>query len=451
MAPGLAFFECMFYNKIMKRIIFHIDVNSAYLSWSALEKLKNGSDVDLRTIPSIIGGDQNSRHGVVLAKSIPAKKYGISTGEPVASALRKCPALVMESPDHALYDRRSQELMELLHTFSPDIEKVSIDECYLDFTGIAHLYPSPMEAAALIKDTIHDTLGFTVNIGISNCKLLAKMASDFTKPDRIHTLFPEEIRQKMWPLPVSELFMVGRTSAQKLQHFGISTIGDLAQADVKFLTAHFKSHGQLMWEYANGIDESPVISQHQEVKGIGNSTTLREDVTDEIQAQKVLLALCESVSGRLRRSHQLAQTVAVEIKYSDFSKASHQMQPLSACNTTNAIYEISCALFSKLWDGRPIRLLGVRTSRLLPEDAPTQISLFDYTPEAKKEEGHSGPSSEKLQKLDAAMDQIRQRYGKDSVIRGTFLHHPADSGHKSASDPSATAHHPERSPSDSEG
>ena len=398
-----------------------------------------------------------------MAKSIPAKKYGIYTSEPVASAFRKCPILVMEPPNRELYARRSRELMDLLHTYSPDIEKVSIDECFLDFTGIAHLYESPVAAATQIKDTIYETLGFTVNIGISNCKLLAKMASDFTKPNRVHTLFPEEIPEKMWPLPVSELFMVGHSSAGRLMQLGIRTIGDLAHADIRFLTTQFKTHGQLMWEYANGIDETPVISYHQEAKGVGNSTTLSEDVTDEAAAQKILLSLCESVSRRLRNAGQLAQTVTVEIKYADFTKSSHQMQTLSPVNTTNAIYEFSCELFSRLWDGRPIRLLGVRTSKLVAEDAPIQLSLFDYKPEQaapaslqkaafshKKEEGHSGPSSEKLKKLDAAMDQIRSRYGKDAVIRGTFLPPAADSDHKSASSPSAKAHHPEQFSSDSE-
>lgn len=406
----------------MKPIIFHIDVNSAYLSWSALEKLKNGSDVDLRTIPSIIGGDEKSRHGIVLAKSIPAKKYKIQTGEPVASALRKCPNLVMEPPDHALYHEYSQAMMKLLREFSPDLEQVSIDECYLDFTPIAHLYSSPEEAAGMIRDRIFDTLHFTVNVGISNAKVLAKMASDFEKPGKVHTLYPEEIPTKMWPLPVSELFMVGRRSAEKLMGFGIRTIGDLAHMDPGFLSSHFKSHGQLMWEFANGIDPSPVISEKQEAKGIGNSTTLREDLNSLEAARPVLLALAESVSSRLRKAGQLAQTVAVEIKYSDFTKASHQAQTLTPCNTTDEIYRLACSLLEQLWDGRPIRLLGIRSSRLVSIGEPVQLSIFDLQPvEEKKEEATWAPSPEKLKRLDAAMDSIRKKYGTDAIKRGRFL------------------------------
>lgn len=416
----------------MSSVIFHIDVNSAYLSWSALEKLKNGSSVDLRTIPSIIGGDEKSRHGIVLAKSIPAKKYGIHTAEPVASALRKCPTLVMETPNHKLYRRYSQEMMKLLFSFSPDLEQVSIDECYLDFTPISHLYSSPEEAAALIRDEILKKLHFTVNIGIAPTKVLAKMASDFEKPGKVHTLYPQEIPSKMWPLPVSELFMVGRRSAEKLVGFGIQTIGDLAHTDPAFLTAHFKSHGRLMWEYANGIDPTPVLSQKQDAKGIGNSTTLSKDVTDPEAAKKVLLALCESVSGRLRKAGQLAGTLIVEIKYHDFTKASHQAQTLSPCSTANELYALACTLFDKLWNGRPIRLLGVRSSRLISEGEPVQLSIFDL-PMTKEEKKPitAAPSPEKLRQLDFALDSIRKKYGSDAVKRGGFLEStPTDSFRK---------------------
>jgi len=406
----------------LKPIIFHIDVNSAFLSWSALEKLKNGSDVDLRTIPAIIGGDEKSRHGVVLAKSIPAKKYKIQTGEPVASALRKCPTLVMEPPDHDLYRRYSQSMIALLREISPDLEQVSIDECYLDFTPISHLYESAETAATMIRDRIFEELQFTVNVGISNTKVLAKMASDFEKPGKVHTLYPEEIPSKMWPLPVSELFMVGKRSAEKLMGFGIRTIGDLAGTDPGFLTTHFKSHGKLMWEFANGIDTSSVISERQDAKGIGNSTTLSEDLEDADKAKGVLLSLAESVSGRLRKAGQLAGTITVEIKYSDFTKASHQTQTLTPCNTTNDIFRLACALFDELWDGQPIRLLGIRSSKLTSESEPIQLSIFDLPmPEQKKEAAAKAPSPEKLKKLDAAMDSIRKKYGEDAIKRGRFL------------------------------
>lgn len=405
-----------------KQIIFHIDVNSAYLSWTALEKLKTGSGVDLRTIPSIIGGDEKSRHGVVLAKSIPAKKYGIQTGEPVAAALRKCPGLVMEPPDHKLYRRYSRAMIKLLsEEFSPELEQVSIDECYMDFTSVSHRYASPEEAAGLIRDRIFESFGFTVNVGISTVKVLAKMASDFEKPGKVHTLYPEEIAVKMWPLPVSDLFMVGRRSASKLESLGLRTIGDLARSDPSFLTTHFKRHGKLMWEYANGIDPSPVVTVKQEAKGVGNSTTLSEDVTDAARAKEILYSLAESVAGRLQSAGQLAGTITVEIKYFDFTKASHQTQALSPVNSADEICRLACSLFDELWDGRPVRLLGIRSSRLTAEDGPVQLSIFDLpaAPAAPKKKESAGPSPEKLKKLDAAMDKIRRKYGENAVHRGT--------------------------------
>lgn len=362
----------------MQRTIFHIDVNSAYLSWTAVEQMKNGAGQDIRTIPAIIGGDTSSRHGVVLAKSLPAKKYGIRTGEPVVNAMRKCPNLHMDPPNHILYREYSQKLMEFLHTYTSDIEQVSVDECYLDFTGIAYKFVSPVAAAFEIKDKIYEKFRFTVNIGISSNKLLAKMASDFEKPNRVHTLFPEEIQTKMWPLPLSELYMAGRSSVETMQKLEIRTIGDLAQTDPQILELHLKSHGRMLWEFANGMDDSPVQTQESAAKGIGNSTTLPKDAKTEEEARKVLLALAESVGRRLRKAGQKANMVSVEIKYNTFQSVSHQRQLVRATDADSVLYETACILFTELWDHTPIRLLGVRTSKLERADEPEQMSIFDF-------------------------------------------------------------------------
>ena len=286
----------------MTPIIFHIDVNSAYLSWTAVEQLKNGSAVDLRELPAIIGGDQKSRHGVVLAKSPAAKKYGIRTGEPVANAFRKCPNLVMYPPNHKMYREKSRLLMEYLRTFTKEIEQVSVDECYMDFTSIADRWNSPVDGALEIKDGIKGRFGFTVNIGISTNKLLAKMASDFQKPDRIHTLFPEEIKAKMWPLPIGELYMAGRSSVETLKKLEINTIGDLAQADPELIVLHLKSHGKMLWEFANGRGRDVVQAEPEEAKGIGNSTTLRADAETEEEVYSVFEGLAQSVGRRLKKA-----------------------------------------------------------------------------------------------------------------------------------------------------
>lgn len=397
-----------------ERIIFHIDVNSAFLSWTALSRLQAGETVDLREIPSIVGGDMTKRHGVVLAKSIPAKAYGITTGEPVVNAFRKCPNLVSVAPDHALYSRMSHQLMDYLSGICPDIEQVSIDECYMDYTPIAARYSSPEDAAAIIKDAIFEKFKFTVNIGISDRKVLAKMASDFKKPNLVHTLYSWEIQEKMWRMPVSSLFMCGHSSVETLRKLGILTIGELARTDVHVLEAHLKSHGTTLWKYANGLDSSEVLPEPSKAKGIGNSTTLSTDVTAKKDAYKVLLGLAESVGRRLRSSHQLAGLVCTEIKYSSFQSVSHQMALDTPTASTDIIYRQACALFDELWNGAPIRLLGIRTTKLVAEDEPIQLSLFDY----------SAPVSEKQQKLDAALDSIRSRYGKDAIKRGSLLSSP---------------------------
>ena len=400
----------------MNQIIFHIDVNSAYLSWTAVEQLNNGAEVDLREVPSIIGGNQESRHGVVLAKSVPAKKFGIVTGEPVANALRKCPGLLMAPPNHKMYSDYSKQLMAFLSTYTPDIEQVSVDECYMDYTGIAFRYDSPIEAANEIKDAVYEKFGFTVNIGISVNHLLAKMASDFQKPNKVHTLFPEEVPLKMWPLPVSELYMAGKSSVAILQKLEIRTIGELANADPELLELHLKSHGRTLWEFANGIQSERIVRDRPENKGIGNSTTLPKDAETEEEAKKVLLWLAETVGGRLRKESVKAKMISVEIKYSTFQTVSHQKQVTRATNADKIIYEIACELFKELWNGQPIRLLGIRTSKLVDENEPEQMSIFDF----QEEVGKPKVQDEKHQKLNKALDAIRKKYGDDAIFRGSL-------------------------------
>lgn len=402
------------------RIFFHIDVNSAFLSWTALSLLQSGESTDLRLLPSIVGGDMAKRHGVVLAKSLPAKAYGIVTGEPVVNALRKCPSLVMVPPDHDMYHQRSRELMELLSGICPDIEQVSIDECYMDYTPIARKYASPEDAAQQIKDQVRNTLGFTVNIGISDRKVLAKMASDFKKPDLVHTLYVREIPEKMWPLPVSSLFLCGQSSAETLHKLGILTIGDLAGARTDILEAHLKSHGLTLWRYANGIDDSDITPKPVKMKGIGNSTTLQRDALTREDACPVLLSLAESVAARLRASGELAGMVSTEIKYATFQSVSHQMQLAAPTASSQDIYRTACRLFDELWNGQPIRLLGIRTSKLVTEAEPIQLSLFDYNESADR----PSHASEKQQRLDKALDSLRGKYGNDIIKRGSLMDFP---------------------------
>lgn len=394
----------------MDRIIFHIDVNSAYLSWSALKLLKEQPEsVDIRTIPSIIGGNRETRHGIVLAKSLSAKKiYKIRTAEPVASALKKCPSLVIVPPDHQLYSQYSKKFIGFLKTLTTEIEQVSIDECYLDYTKIAGQFASPEAGAAYIREYILEHFGFTVNVGISSNKVLAKMASDFEKPNKTHTLFPDEIREKMWPLPISSLFMAGHASVAALQKLEINTIGDLAQTDPEILSLHLKSHGRMLWEYANGIDSSPLESEPSQAKGIGNSITLSKDLTTSQEAYPVLRQLSQKVGQRLKKAGQSANNLCVEIKYATFDKYTRQMPLTSPTQDGEILYRYACQLFDALWNGNPIRLLGVRSGKLTEFGEPFQMDLFSYDPK----------ETERQIKLDKAMDKIKKKYGEHAIRQG---------------------------------
>ena len=396
----------------MSRLIFHIDVNSAFLSWESTRRVKEGLP-DLRDIPACIGGDPKKRTGIVVAKSIPAKKYGIQTGEPMAMALRKCPDLVIVQSDFELYVKCSRAFKEICASYTPIMESFSIDEVFLDMTGMSLLYPDPIAAAHEIKDRIHRELGFTVNVGVSTNKLLAKMASDFEKPDKIHTLFPSEIEKKMWHLPVRTLFFTGRAAAQKLNQLGIYTIGDIAKSNPDFLKAHLNSQGVTLWNYANGRDNSPVKESPDAPKGYGNSTTLSKDLTSLSEAKPVLLELCETVTKRLREDQVYAQVIEVELKDSHFRRKSHQTVLDYSTNTTDDFYQISVKLFKELWDGTPIRLLGVRGGKLTL-DKIEQIQLFTET-------ASSHEKREKMSKLDAALDSIQKKHGKNSIMRASKL------------------------------
>lgn len=392
-----------------QRIIFHIDVNSAYLSWEATYRLQHGDPIDLRQIPSVIGGDPATRHGIVLAKSIPAKKFKVQTGETLHSALSKFPGLVIAKPNYRLYRQCSRSLGEILRDYSPLVQQFSVDEYFLDFTRMEKLFSDPTETAYRLKDRIKSELGFTVNIGISTNKLLAKMASEFEKPDKVHTLFPQEIADKMWPLPIEELFMVGRATTRKLRSHGIQTIGDLAHCDVRLLLPSLKSFGRLVWNYANGIENSPVKPGGGiDAKGMGNSTTLSFDVEDRKTAHLVLLSLVETVSARLRQNHYQSCLIAISFRTQEFLSYSHQRKINHPTDCTQEIWEITCQLFDELWQGQPMRHMGVRVSDLSQDDF-VQLALFerDYT---------------KLRKLDQAVDSIRSRFGSQAIIRSSCLH-----------------------------
>lgn len=395
-------------------VYFHIDVNNAYLSWEALYRMQElGETEDIRELDAIIGGDISKRHGVVLAKSQSAKKYGVRTGEPVVSALKKCPGLRSFKPHMWYYKQRSKELMQLFQKYAPVVDQYSIDEAFLDMSGTYTLYGDPVAFAHRLKDEIRETLDFTVNIGISSNRLLAKMASDFSKPDKVHTLFPEEIQEKMWPLPVEDLFYVGKSTADRLHTLGIHTIGDIAKSDLSVLKAHFKSHGEVIYNFANGIDLTLENRTEAVQKGYGNSTTIPYDIKEAEDAYHTIMGLCESVCSRMRKDDVQAAVLSVELKDSNFVVKRHQRTLLSPTDVTDECYKTACELFDELWDGAPIRLIGVAANKVT-ENGMRQLNLFDME------------SHDKLKNLDMALDSIREKYGSGAVMRGSFYQKPEE-------------------------
>lgn len=390
----------------MKRVIFHVDVNSAFLSWEACYRIHHlGGKQDLREMVSAVGGDQEKRHGIILAKSIPAKKYHIQTGEIVVSAKEKCPDLILVPPNYDLYNRSSKALLKLLFEYTDKIEQYSIDEAFLDMTGCCD---DPEKTAYEIKDRVRAELGFTVNIGVSENKLLAKMASDFTKPDQVHTLWKSEIQTKMWLLPVSDLFYVGHASLNKLRKLGIHTIEELATTDPGILQAHMKSHGLLIWQYANGIDDSKLIDVPLPAKGYGNSLTTPQDVTEPSIARQYLLSLSETIAARLRADGVKISVVSISLRDWDLRFYGHQISLSVPTDLTVEIYHAACQCLSELWDGIPLRHLGIRTSRVTT-DQFRQMQLFDTV------------DYEKAKTMEKTVDRIRKKYGMDSIKRACFL------------------------------
>ncbi len=392
------------------KVIMHIDVNSAFLSWQAAYEKQTGIDRDLRELPSVIGGNQESRHGIVLAKSIIAKKSGVKTGESIMEARTKCRDLIIVPPNYSLYIKCNKALISLLNEYSPNISIFSIDECFIDYTGMEEHFGLPVDTAYKIKERIYKELGFTVNIGISTNKLLAKQAGELSKPNKVHTLYPDEIKEKLWPLPVEELFMVGHKTKPKLNEIGIYTIGDLANSDYKLISNKFKSHGRLIYKYAWGIDDSNINwEQHTRFKSVGNGTTISFDVDDNETAYKILLSLVETVSRRLRQEKVKCNVVAVSLTSSDFMYSTHQRKLLSPTDSTYEIYHVAKELFEEMWNGLPIRKFNVRASDII-DNFITQLTIFD-----KK-------NKLKLEKVDRAVDTIREKYGDYSIMRGVFVH-----------------------------
>ena len=393
----------------MKRIIMHIDVNNAFLSWTAVLYLKQGMKVDIRNTYAVIGGDEKARHGIVLAKSMPAKKRGVVTAETLYSAKKKCPNLKVYPPNYNFYKKMSDSMLDLIGKYSPDIEQMSIDECFLDYTPVKHLYGDEIEFAYKLKKEIYDTLGFTVNIGIGNNKLCAKMASDFSKPYKVHTLFDYEVEKKMWSLKVDELFGIGKKTAMKLHNLNINTIYDLAHTDSSFLYKYFKNQAKDMIDSANGRGSDIVVSEESIPKGIGNETTLNRNISSRDELYPYLLALSENVAIRLRKQNKYASVIVVTLKDKFFRRFSHQKKLVNATNLTEEIYKTACDILDEMKVDDGIRLIGVRLDKL-SDTSSHQVSLFE---DLKVREDNN--------ELEKTVDELKEKYGFKVIKKASLI------------------------------
>ncbi|HPJ21093.1 MAG TPA: DNA polymerase IV [Clostridia bacterium] len=394
----------------MNRMIFHIDCNNAFLSWEAAYRLTKGETLDIRTIPAVIGGNREKRKGIVLASSYPAKKFGIRTGMSLMEACKLCPNLDINPPDYDLYVQCSDELMALLSRYTPLVERYSIDECFADVTGC--FTGTARDFADMLRNEVSSTLGFTVNIGVSDSKLLAKTASGFSKPDKTHELYSSELEEKYFPLPIHKLFMIGFRTCMKLYNLGYRKIGDVAHEDPKLLRKHFKLFGLLIWSNANGVDHSLVRPYDERPKGIGNGMTLPADAATPDDAYPFILSLCEISSQRLRAAGMQAYTVSLGIRTSDFRFNSHQRKLISPTQSTMEIYGICRMLYNELWDGTPARGLSVRLADLVP-GGTIQLDML-------------GNQEARQQKIDSCIDDIRGKYGDSCLMRASTINTGAE-------------------------
>ena len=393
----------------MERIIMHIDVNNAFLSWTAVLLLKQGYKYDIRNSYAIIGDTDNKRHGIVLSKSTLIKKFGVKTAEPIFQARKKCPSLKVFKPNYRWYKEMSNKMFELISSYTPDIEKMSLDECFLDYGPIKHLYGDEVDFAYKLKDEIKKTLGFTVNVGVANCKLCAKMASDFTKPDKVHTLFKTEIDSKMKPLPIEDLFFIGRKTSEKLRKLNINTIGDLSKQDPSYLYPYFKNQSVRMVESANGIDNSLLETDKVVSKGLSNSTTLPHNLIHKEDVYDIIESISDNLSAQLRRECRYAYVVRVQLKNSEFKNYTHQVKLKNATNSMTVIFETAKKLVDDMWKDEPIRLVGLGVDGLTHE-ATYQVSLFDQFEEVRQDK-----------ELESAVDKLKDKFGSEVISKASMV------------------------------
>ncbi len=387
----------------MERIILHADLNYFY---AAVECRDNP---ELRDIPVVVGGDEKKRHGIVLAKNEPARVFGIKTGEALWQARQKCPNLTVVPPNFDKYSQASKAAREIYGRYTDRVEPFGPDECWLDLTGCVDSMAKGKKVADNIREEMRNELGLTISVGVSFNKVFAKLASDYKKPDATTVISKSDYKNIVWPLPVSALLYVGRATENKLSNFGIRNIGDLARSDRVLLKRILGKNGEGLWVYANGMDTSPVKSEREQVKSVGNSTTLPRDISRQEDVRVVLYALCEKVAARLRENNLICAGVQLSVRDINFTDSEHQV-PLSVpTDTSQEMFDAVWKLYCSCCGVMPVRALGVRAIRL-ESSGQEQLSLFSEDEKVKKH-----------RRIEKAKDSLSKKYGAGTVRRGVLM------------------------------
>ena len=399
------------------RVILHCDLNNFYASVECLYR------PELKHLPVAVGGSVEKRHGIILAKNMLAKTFGVKTAEPIWQAKAKCPGLVIVPPDMPKYVKFSGLVTRIYERFTDRIEPFGIDECWLDVTGSTMIMGSGPKIADDIRAAVRSELGLTVSVVVSWNKVFAKLGSDMKKPDATTVITRENYRELVWPLPVEDLLFVGRKTASRLRRIGVCTIGRLAALDEAFLVRDFGKWGQTLWAYANGLDAGLVDKEWESVKakGIGNSTTTPHDVTSYEDAKPVLAGLAESVARRLREHGLRGRTITLSMRTCDLEHSERQRGMAAATCVSGDLLEAAMGLLRENWKpgrSKPLRSLGIRVSKLEEECTPVQMTLFDVPGRPDRREN-----------VEKAIDRIRERYGDDAVLRALMVRKP-DPGSK---------------------
>ncbi|MEG0811328.1 MAG: DNA polymerase IV [Eubacterium sp.] len=395
------------------RKILHCDLNSFYASVELL------SHPELKDYPVAVCGNPENRHGIILAKNEPAKKYDIKTAETVYKAKQKCSDLILLPPHHDKYKHYSKIINNIYNEFTDLVEPFSIDESWLDVTGSMHLFGGSGTAVGnLVRETVKKRTGLTISVGVSYNKIFAKLGSDYKKPDAVTVITPENYKTLLWPLPVRDLIYVGKSTFEKLKGYGIRTIGDLAVFDKTVLIHDLGKVGEMLYIYANGLDDSPVRSADdpREIKSVGNGNTFSHDLTDLDSIKQGLYPLAETVSSRLKGYELKCRGIQIVIKDHHFRSISRQVMLEQPTCLEKEIFNTALDLIQKYWNfPDPIRMLTITAINLVKNNCimPEQISLFD--------DKNKDLNRKKQEKVEAAMDQLRNKYGTDIIYSGTIL------------------------------